>query len=65
MEFKEKLLAVVNSEENNDARSAKFEKALLEAAEEAGVVRLHRKRIPSNPNRVGKFLAPWFNDECR
>ena len=22
-------------------------------------------RPPSNPNRVGKMLAPWYNDDCR
>jgi hypothetical protein len=31
----------------------------------AGVVRKTEFKAPKNPNKWGKTLAPWFNDDCR
>jgi hypothetical protein len=31
----------------------------------AGVVKKVEFKTPSNPNKWGKKLAPWFNQDCR
>jgi hypothetical protein len=38
---------------------------ILKEAQIAGVVRKIEFFIPRNPNKWGKTLAPWFNEECR
>ena len=50
---------------SNDTRSDRVEKFILEAGVAAGVVEVSNQRAPLNPNRWGKVLAPWFNDDCR
>jgi hypothetical protein len=50
---------------NNDDRATAVEKYLLDQAVKAGVVKAHRFTMPKNPNKLGKVLAPWFNDNCR
>jgi uncharacterized short protein YbdD (DUF466 family) len=32
---------------------------------EAGVVKEIKISQPKNPNKWGKTLAPWFNEQCR
>jgi hypothetical protein len=31
----------------------------------AGVVKEIKTTQPRNPNKWGKTLAPWYNDDCR
>jgi hypothetical protein len=38
---------------------------MLEEAVRAGVVREITITEPKNPNKWGKTLAPWFNEDCR
>ena len=49
----------------NEIRSAKVEQFLLDKACELGVVRRVEFSNPTNPNKWGKTLAPWFTEECR
>ncbi len=42
-----------------------METFLLEEGERVGVVSRKIARAPQNPNRIGKYLAPWFGEECR
>ena len=63
--FRERMLRVVEDRElGNEARSARMEQFLLEEGERAGVVSVSRQKAPLNPNRWGKFLAPWFDSAC-
>jgi hypothetical protein len=41
------------------------EKLILDEAVTAGVVKKLNITTPRNPNKWGKTLAPWFNEECR
>jgi hypothetical protein len=41
------------------------EKLILDEAVAAGVVKKISMTPPRNPNKWGKTLTPWFNDECR
>ena len=50
---------------NNDDRAAAVEKYLLDQAVKAGVVKEIKFMQPKNPNKLGKVLAPWYNDNCR
>jgi hypothetical protein len=38
---------------------------LLDQAIEIGVVKKITITPPKNPNKWGKALAPWFNEQCR
>jgi hypothetical protein len=49
----------------NTERAAAVETFLLEEAVEAGVVKRIQITTPRNPNKWGKTLAPWFDDNCR
>lgn len=49
----------------NDDRAARVEQFILNEAVLAGVVRRVEITHPKNPNKWGKCLAPWFNEECR
>jgi hypothetical protein len=40
------------------------EKLILDEVVTAGVVKKINITLPRNPNKWGKTLAPWFNDEC-
>jgi hypothetical protein len=65
-EFQDKFQAVVkNKDYTNDQRAATVEKLILDEAVTAGVVKQICITQPRNPNKWGKTLAPWFNDECR
>jgi hypothetical protein len=37
----------------------------LQEAVGAGVVKEIKVTTPRNPNKWGKTLAPWFNEQCR
>ena len=50
---------------SNEERAAKVEQFLLDKACEVGVVRKVELSNPTNPNKWGKTLAPWFTEECR
>ncbi len=66
VEFKEKMLQIAeNTALSNTERSAAMETFLLEEGERVGVVSEKIARVPQNPNRLGKYLAPWFGDACR
>lgn len=56
---------VIDTNKNNDERAAAVEKYILERALEAGVVQEIKITQPRNPNKWGKTLAPWYNDDCR
>jgi hypothetical protein len=49
----------------NEVRATAVEKFILEQAIQAGVVKRTTFTTPRNPNKWGKTLAPWFNDNCR
>ena len=64
--FAQGLAAIVGDQAlGNAARSQRVEAYLLEQAVEAGVVRLVEDKVPSNPNKLHKQLAPWFDESCR
>ena len=42
-----------------------MEKLILDEAVAAGVVKKVAFTTPRNPNKWGKTLAPWFNNDCR
>ena len=48
----------------NEERSTEMERFLLREGQVAGVVSETTVRTPTNPNRWGKHLAPWFEAEC-
>jgi hypothetical protein len=50
---------------NNEDRASAVEKFILREAIQAGVVKEIQIMVPRNPNKWGKTLAPWYNDECR
>jgi hypothetical protein len=56
---------VADESKNNEDRAAAVEEFILDAATTAGVVRKITLTRPKNPNKWGKTLAPWFNEECR
>jgi hypothetical protein len=41
------------------------ENFILQEAVGAGVVKEIKVTTPRNPNKWGKTLAPWFNEQCR
>ena len=49
----------------NDERAAAVEDYILHQAIAAKVVKEIKMTTPKNPNKWGKTLAPWFNEECR
>ena len=49
----------------NAQRASAVEKYILEQAVQAGVVKRITITTPRNPNKWGKTLAPWFDDNCR
>ncbi len=51
--------------DSNDDRAELVETYILQKAIEAGVVKEVTITQPKNPNKWGKSLAPWYNDECR
>jgi hypothetical protein len=64
--FVENLQTLINDQEkSNEDRAAAVEEFILEAATTAGVVKKITLTRPKNPNKWGKTLAPWFNEECR
>ena len=64
--FKSKFAALVYDVSiSNDTRAEQVETFLVEEAVSIGVVRKIEMRAPKNPNKWGKTLAPWFNEECR
>ena len=50
---------------SNSQKTEAMEKLLLEEGQKAGVVAMKQFKPSLNPNRIGKVLAPWFNEECR
>jgi hypothetical protein len=54
-----------NTNNSNDLRAAAVEEYILQQAVKAQVVKEIKITIPKNPNKWGKTLAPWFNEECR
>ena len=50
---------------SNEQRAEAMEKYILEQAVQAQVVKEVKITTPKNPNKWGKTLAPWFNEECR
>ena len=64
--FVEGLQNLVNDAgKNNEDRAAAVEEFVLQQAVTAGVVKKIATTRPKNPNKWGKTLAPWFNEECR
>ena len=59
------LEIIENPAFSNAQRSEEMEKFFLREGEIAGVIQGVSARVPTNPNRVGKHLAPWFGEECR
>ena len=60
------MLQIVNDAAlTNDRRSEKMEQFFIEEGLRAGVISEVKARVPANPNRLGKQLAPWFGEECR
>ena len=41
------------------------ERFLCTEAARVGVVRTVLRKVPANPNKRDKTLAPWFDEECR
>jgi hypothetical protein len=56
---------VNNTNANSEDRAAAVEEFILQQATTAGVVKKIVATQPKNPNKWGKNLAPWFNEECR
>jgi hypothetical protein len=56
---------VENNEMTNEQRATAVEQYILEQAVQAGVVKKIKITTPRNPNKWGKTLVPWFNDNCR
>ncbi len=54
-----------DSNRTNDERAAAVEEYILNQAITAKVVKEIKIMTPKNPNKWGKTLAPWFNEECR
>ena len=50
---------------NNNRRATAMEEYIIKEAIDIGVVKEIKISHPKNPNKWGKTLAPWFNDECR
>ena len=50
---------------DNTERASAVEHFIIEEAVKAGVVREITITTPKNPNKWGKILAPWFNEQCR
>ncbi len=50
---------------DNTDRASAVEHFIIEEAVKAGVVREITITTPKNPNKWGKTLAPWFNEQCR
>ena len=48
-----------------DAILASVEAFILEEGIRCGVIRQVVPRLPKNPNKLRKHLAPWFKEECR
>jgi hypothetical protein len=64
--FVEALQKLINDAgTNNEERAAAVEEFVLQQAITAGVVKKIATTLPKNPNKWGKTLAPWFNEECR
>jgi hypothetical protein len=64
--FTEGLKELVNDmESSNEARATAVEHYILQQGVAAGVVKEITITQPRNPNKWGKTLAPWFNDDCR
>ena len=38
---------------------------MIDNAVKAGVVQRVEVKVPRNPNKWGKRLAPWFTDACK
>ena len=56
---------VQNTLLTNDDRAARVERFLLNHALQAGVVKKVEVKVPRNPNKWGKRLAPWFTKACK
>ena len=64
-EFREGMARVTGDRTlSNEQRSAAMEYFLLQEGQAAGVVSAHTAKKPLNPNRWGKYLAPWFEADC-
>ena len=64
--FQQGMDAITGDPElTNEQKTTRMEQYLLEAGEQAGVVRECKLQPPLNPNRWGKHLAPWFDGACR
>jgi hypothetical protein len=50
---------------SNDERAETVENFILQEAVKAGVVKEITLKPPTNPNKWGKTLAPWFTEGCR
>ena len=50
---------------SNDERAAQVERFVLNHAIQAGVVAKVEIKVPQNPNKWGKRLAPWFTEACK
>jgi hypothetical protein len=50
---------------SNDERAESVENFILQEAVNAGVVKEIILTSPTNPNKWGKTLAPWFTEVCR
>lgn len=63
--FQQGLEAIVEDGAlGNAARSDAVEQYLLDQAVEVGVVKKLTPKTPRNPNKWGKTLTPWFNEDC-
>jgi hypothetical protein len=54
-----------NNTHTNDEGAAAVEDYILHQAIAAKVVKEIKMIKPRNPNKWGKSLVPWFNEECR
>ena len=50
---------------SNEQRASGVESFLLQEAINAEVVKEITITAPTNPNKWGKTLAPWFTEDCR
>jgi hypothetical protein len=50
---------------SNEQRASGVESFLLQEAINAEVVKEITITSPTNPNKWGKTLAPWFTEDCR
>ena len=64
--FADGLAAILQQHQNDvDQLAFEVEKYFLDEALRVGVVQKVVVRQPKNPNQRGKYLAPWFNAECK